>query len=156
MDEIRIENLKIYAHHGVFDFEKENGQNFYLNAVFGVELQEAGMTDDLDKTVNYALLCEEMENHMKAHSFDLIEAAAEHLICELFMKGLRDAWHYTHDRRARRMLIALTDWMERTTDNLTDEQMQQMLYSEHGGLNEIFADVAALTNDKRYLRLAHR
>lgn len=86
MDEIRIENLKIYAHHGVFDFEKENGQNFYLNAVFGVELQEAGMTDDLDKTVNYALLCEEMENHMKAHSFDLIEAAAEHLICELFMK----------------------------------------------------------------------
>ncbi|MBQ5807544.1 MAG: glycoside hydrolase family 127 protein, partial [Tidjanibacter sp.] len=70
--------------------------------------------------------------------------------------GLRDAWHYTHDRRARRMLIALTDWMERTTDNLTDEQMQQMLYSEHGGLNEIFADVAALTNNKRYLRLAHR
>lgn len=70
--------------------------------------------------------------------------------------GLRDAWHYTHDRRARQMLIALTDWMERTTHNLTDEQMQQMLYSEHGGLNEIFADVAALTNDKRYLRLAHR
>ena len=70
--------------------------------------------------------------------------------------GLRDAWHYTHDRRARRMLIALTDWMERTTLHLTDEQMQQMLYSEHGGLNEIFADVAALTNDKRYLRLAHR
>lgn len=70
--------------------------------------------------------------------------------------GLRDAWHYTHDRRARQMLIALTNWMERTTHNLTDEQMQQMLYSEHGGLNEIFADVAALTNDKRYLRLAHR
>ena len=51
MDEIRIENLKIYAHHGVFDFEKENGQNFYLNAVFGVELQEAGMK----ATANYTI-----------------------------------------------------------------------------------------------------
>ena len=70
--------------------------------------------------------------------------------------GLRDAYLVAHREEAKDMLIKLTDWMERTTANLTDEQMQDMLRSEHGGLNETFADVAAITGNKRYLKLAHR
>ena len=70
--------------------------------------------------------------------------------------GLRDAYLVAHREEAKAMLVKLTDWMERTTANLTDEQMQDMLRSEHGGLNETFADVAAITGDKRYLKLAHR
>ena len=70
--------------------------------------------------------------------------------------GLRDAYLVAHREEAKDMLVKLTDWMERTTANLTDEQMQDMLRSEHGGLNETFADVAAITGDKRYLKLAHR
>lgn len=70
--------------------------------------------------------------------------------------GLRDAYLVAHREEAKDMLVKLTDWMERTTANLTDEQMQDMLRSEHGGLNETFADVADITGDKRYLKLAHR
>ena len=70
--------------------------------------------------------------------------------------GLRDAYLVAHREEAKDMLVKLTDWMERTTANLTDAQMQDMLRSEHGGLNETFADVAAITGDKRYLTLAHR
>ena len=70
--------------------------------------------------------------------------------------GLRDAWLHTGDARARDMLVAMTDWMIGVTANLSDEQMQDMLRSEHGGLNETFADVAAITGDKKYLRLAER
>ena len=70
--------------------------------------------------------------------------------------GLRDAYLVAHRDEAKDMLVKLTDWMERTTANLTDAQMQDMLRSEHGGLNETFADVAAITGDKRYLTLAHR
>ena len=70
--------------------------------------------------------------------------------------GLRDAYLVAHREEAKDMLVKLTDWMERTTANLTDTQMQDMLRSEHGGLNETFADVAAITGDKRYLTLAHR
>ena len=70
--------------------------------------------------------------------------------------GLRDAYLVAHREEAKDMLVKLTDWMERTTANLTDEQMQDMLRSEHGGLNETFADVTAITGDKRYLKLAHR
>ena len=70
--------------------------------------------------------------------------------------GLRDAYLVAHREEAKDMLVKLTDWMERTTANLSNAQMQDMLRSEHGGLNETFADVAAITGDKRYLTLAHR
>ena len=53
-------------------------------------------------------------------------------------------------------LIAFTDWMIDITSGLSDQQIQDMLRSEHGGLNETFADVAAITGDKKYLELARR
>lgn len=70
--------------------------------------------------------------------------------------GLRDAYLYAGSDLARQMLIALTDWMADITSGLTDEQMQDMLRSEHGGLNETFADVADITGDKKYLELARK
>ena len=70
--------------------------------------------------------------------------------------GLRDAYLIAGERVARDMLIRLTDWMLYITADLTDEQVQQMLVSEHGGLNETFADVYAITHDERYLKLARR
>ena len=70
--------------------------------------------------------------------------------------GLRDAYLQTDSQEAKEMLVKLTDWMIRLVSKLSDEQIQDMLRSEHGGLNETFADVAAITGDKRYLKLAHR
>ncbi len=70
--------------------------------------------------------------------------------------GLRDAYLYVHSDLARQMLIDLTDWMIDITSGLSDNQMQDMLRSEHGGLNETFADVAEITGDKKYLKLARR
>ena len=45
---------------------------------------------------------------------------------------------------------------ERSSSKLSDEQMQQMLGAEHGGMNEVLADVYALTGDRKYLALAQR
>lgn len=70
--------------------------------------------------------------------------------------GLRDAYLQTGNETAKEMLVKLTDWMLRLVSRLSDEQLQEMLRSEHGGLNETFADVAAITGDERYLKLAHR
>ena len=70
--------------------------------------------------------------------------------------GLRDAYLYAGSDLARKMLIAFTDWMIDITSGLSDQQIQDMLRSEHGGLNETFADVAAITGDKKYLELARR
>src|SRR5438067_7644541 len=70
--------------------------------------------------------------------------------------GLRDAYRYAGNEDARLMLVKLSDWALNLTSHLTDEQMQAMLKSEHGGMNEVLADVAQMTGDKRYMDLALR
>lgn len=70
--------------------------------------------------------------------------------------GLRDAYWYAGNEKAKKMLIKLTDWMANEVSGLSDEQIQDMLRSEHGGLNEVFADVYDITKNKKYLQLAHR
>lgn len=70
--------------------------------------------------------------------------------------GLKDAYVYADNEKAKKMLIKLTDWMLKITSQLSDAQIQEMLKSEHGGLNETFADVYEITKDPRYLTLAKR
>ncbi|MGV8834481.1 beta-L-arabinofuranosidase domain-containing protein, partial [Cellvibrio sp.] len=68
--------------------------------------------------------------------------------------GLRDAYLYADNTDAKKMLVKLSDWTIRLTKTLSPEQMQTMLRTEHGGMNEIFVDVAEITGDKKYLALA--
>ncbi|AKQ47387.1 acetyl-CoA carboxylase [Rufibacter radiotolerans] len=68
--------------------------------------------------------------------------------------GLRDAYVFAGNEKARQMLIKLSDWCLDLTANLSDAQIQDMLRSEHGGMNEVFADVAEITGDPKYLVLA--
>lgn len=70
--------------------------------------------------------------------------------------GLVDAYNLTGNEKAKKMLIQFSDWCLNLTANLSDDQIQQMLRSEHGGMNEVFADVAAITGDKKYLVLAQK
>jgi DUF1680 family protein len=70
--------------------------------------------------------------------------------------GLRDAWRYGGNEDARVMLIALSDWALRLSSHLDDAQMQAMLKSEHGGMNEVLADVYQMTGKQQYLDLALR
>jgi len=68
--------------------------------------------------------------------------------------GLRDAYRYAGNQDAKAMLVALSDWALRLSSHLSEEQMQSMLRSEHGGMNEVLADVARMTGDARYMDLA--
>jgi DUF1680 family protein len=70
--------------------------------------------------------------------------------------GLYDAYAIGQIKEAKTVLIGLTDWFDRTFSPLSDEQIQNLLISEHGGLNEIFANVYTLTGNKKYLLLARR
>jgi DUF1680 family protein len=68
--------------------------------------------------------------------------------------GLRDAYLYASNEDAKKMLVRLSDWTIELTKKLSPEQMQTMLRTEHGGMNEVFVDVAQITGDKKYLALA--
>lgn len=70
--------------------------------------------------------------------------------------GLYDAFHFGHNEQALKVLTGLSDWMIALFANLSDEQMEQVLKTEHGGLNETFLDVYSVTGDKKYLDAAQR
>ncbi len=77
MDKIYIKDLQIFANHGVLKEEKKLGQKFLISLEVSLNLKKAGTTDDLKETINYAKLCEEVEEQFKKESYDLIETAAE-------------------------------------------------------------------------------
>lgn len=96
------------------------------------------------------------EGNIKAGSFNLNGKWVPLYNIHKTYAGLRDAYLFANSEAALEMLIKLTDWMIEVTADLSDEQMQEMLRSEHGGLNEVFADVYHLTGDSKYLELAKR
>lgn len=85
MDIIRIENLKVFAHHGVFEEEKRNGQDFYVNARLDSDLKKAGMTDYLADSTHYGEVCQQIEKSLTEKSYDLIERAAEKTIEDILV-----------------------------------------------------------------------
>lgn len=70
--------------------------------------------------------------------------------------GLRDAHLYGESAEAGTVLMELADWACKVLSNLSDEQFQKMLTTEYGGMNEVLADVYALSGDRKYLVLAER
>lgn len=70
--------------------------------------------------------------------------------------GLRDAWLYGKSEEAKSVFLKFCDWAINITSGLTDEQMQSMLDTEHGGMNEVLADAYQITGDKKYLAAAVR
>lgn len=77
MDEIRIDNLEIYAGHGVYEDENASGQPFFVNAVLYTDTREAGWKDDLSLSTHYGEVSHLLNRYLREHTFRLIEAAAE-------------------------------------------------------------------------------
>ncbi len=62
MDEIRIEGLRFFAYHGVYEKEKRKGQEFIINAVLYTDTRKAGLKDDLNLSTDYSKVCETIKN----------------------------------------------------------------------------------------------
>lgn len=86
MDQITIQNLQVYAHHGVLPEENKLGQRFLVTAVLGLNTREAGMTDSLACSINYADVSGKITNFLQNHTFQLIESAAEQLATYLLQE----------------------------------------------------------------------
>lgn len=78
MDKISLVHLEVFAHHGVFDHEKENGQTFYLDCECSLSTRTAGLSDALDDALDYGALAHRLTALFQEKTFDLIEAAAEY------------------------------------------------------------------------------
>jgi dihydroneopterin aldolase len=76
-DRISLTGLRIQANHGVFDFERENGQLFVVDVVAWLDLSPAALADDLTQTVHYGELADEIYAAVASNPVDLIETVAE-------------------------------------------------------------------------------
>ena len=77
LDTITITGLRANAFHGVFDSERRDGQVFIVDVVAHLDLAAAGRSDDLEQTVHYGVLAEEVVAAVESDPVDLIETVAE-------------------------------------------------------------------------------
>lgn len=70
--------------------------------------------------------------------------------------GLRDATLFADSESSRAVLVRLADWGVVATRPLTDAEFEAMLATEHGGMNEIYADLYFMTGNPEYLSVAQR
>ena len=89
MDKIRIQHLEVFGNHGVFPEENKLGQKFLINVDLYTDTREAGLTDELTKSIHYGEICHEITEYLTKHTFRLIESAAEHLAEHLLLNTPR-------------------------------------------------------------------
>jgi len=79
MDEITLTGLTVFGRHGVFDFEREQGQDFTVDATLRLDLAPAAASDDVRDTVHYGELAEAFADIIGGEPVDLIETLADRL-----------------------------------------------------------------------------
>ncbi len=70
--------------------------------------------------------------------------------------GLRDAYRFTGNKLALELEIKYAAWAEKLLAPMSDAQIQRMLNTEFGGMNEVFADLYTDTGDRRWLDLSRQ
>ena len=86
MDEMILSGLKVYAWHGVYEEEREKGQNFIINARIFYDTVSVAETDSVEDTIDYAKVSLYINEYMRVHQFNLIETVANKLARKLLIK----------------------------------------------------------------------
>ncbi|WP_215727632.1 dihydroneopterin aldolase [Nocardioides piscis] len=79
IDELSILGVECFAHHGVFDFERREGQTFVVDLVLGLDTAPAAASDDLADTVDYGSLVAQVKAAVESDPVDLIETVAQRI-----------------------------------------------------------------------------
>ncbi|MEK5271655.1 dihydroneopterin aldolase [Aeribacillus sp. FSL K6-8394] len=83
MDKIYVTGMEFWGYHGVYPEENKLGQRFRVDVILETDLKQAGKTDELDDTVNYAKVYTICKEIVEGKPYKLIEAVAENLASEL-------------------------------------------------------------------------
>ncbi|WP_416955453.1 dihydroneopterin aldolase [Nocardioides sp. T5] len=90
-DELAVTGIECFAHHGVFDFERREGQVFVVDLVLGIDTRPAAASDDLTDTVNYGTLVADVKAAVERDPVDLIETVAQR-ITDVCLLDTRVEW----------------------------------------------------------------
>jgi dihydroneopterin aldolase len=84
---IKLTGLRVYAHHGVFEFEKQLGQWFVIDASVWLDASQAAANDNIEQTLNYGTLASALARNAATNPVDLLETLASRLLEEIFALG---------------------------------------------------------------------
>jgi 7,8-dihydroneopterin aldolase/epimerase/oxygenase len=90
-DELAVTGIECHGHHGVFEFEKREGQTFVIDLVLGVDTAPAAASDDLQDTVDYGSLVTSVKAAVEKDPVDLIESLAQR-ISDVCLLDTRVEW----------------------------------------------------------------
>ena len=91
LDRIELRGLRAHAHHGVFEWERAEGQEFIADVAIGLELQAAAVADDLAQTVDYGELATALHGVLAGDPARLLEAVAVRML-EVCLAHSRVVW----------------------------------------------------------------
>jgi dihydroneopterin aldolase len=90
-DELAITGIECFGHHGVFEFEKRQGQTFVIDLALGLDTAPAAASDDLRDTVDYGSLVLSVKAAVEKDPVDLIESLAQR-IADVCLLDARVEW----------------------------------------------------------------
>jgi 7,8-dihydroneopterin aldolase/epimerase/oxygenase len=79
-DRIQLSGLRVHGHHGVFDYEREHGQEFVVDVALEIDTRPAAASDELVDTVDYGALAHALANAIDTDPVNLLEVLAERLV----------------------------------------------------------------------------
>lgn len=85
-DLITIKGIKGFGYHGVFDFERRDGQDFYVDIEVKLSLQEASKSDNLEDSIDYGLLTTIAREEIEGEPVNLIERLAGKIADRIVMQ----------------------------------------------------------------------
>lgn len=91
VDRLAILGVEAFGHHGVFDFEKRDGQTFRVDLVLGIDTRPAARSDQLQDTVDYGTLVAQVKQAIESDPVDLIEKLAAR-IADVCLADARVQW----------------------------------------------------------------
>jgi 7,8-dihydroneopterin aldolase/epimerase/oxygenase len=77
---IKLSGLRAKGHHGVYDFERADGQEFIVDVALELDLSRAAASDDVADTVHYGELATALVKVITGEPVNLIETLADRLL----------------------------------------------------------------------------
>ena len=140
---------------------KTTGDEEFLNRVNYIidELAECQEADDegyIGAFANGKKVFEEeiAEGDIRSEGFDLNGLWVPFYVQHKIYDGLLHAYELCENQKALEIAVGFADWLYTILDDLTEDQMQEILKCEHGGMNDVLTELYAVTGNEKYLEMS--
>ncbi|CAN5214979.1 dihydroneopterin aldolase [soil metagenome] len=108
-DSLTLTGLTVLANHGVYDFERRDGQPFIIDVTVWLDTARAASSDDIEQTLHYGDLANEIAGAAATDPVDLIETLAERVAQVVLSHSIADRVRVTVHKPEAPIAVAFTD-----------------------------------------------